>query len=66
MLRLEARTVHLQEFEIQLLNKLSAANGKTVEELLRDYIRTGLTKERHEGVSSYLKHAESLRLLAEG
>ncbi|BAU16010.1 hypothetical protein LEP3755_65770 (plasmid) [Leptolyngbya sp. NIES-3755] len=65
MLKLESRTIHLQEFEIQLLNKLSAANGKTVEELLRDYVRAGLTKERHEGVSTYekLKQEAALALL---
>ena len=65
MLKLQTRTIQLQEFEIRLLDKLSDTTGKSVEDLLRSYVRAGLIKERHDGIGNYdkLKQEAALALL---
>lgn len=67
-LKIEPRTIRLYEFELQLIEKLKTATGKTEEELLLGYVRAGLMKERHENLTyEKLKQEAALALLeAEG
>jgi hypothetical protein len=63
-LKIEPRTIRLYEFELQLLDKLQSATGKTEEEILLGYIRLGLMKERHDELTyDKLKKEAALALL---
>jgi hypothetical protein len=49
----KAHTVRLLNFEEELLTQLSEQTGQTEEEMLLTYIRTGLKREKLEGLKSY-------------
>ncbi|NJR51492.1 MAG: hypothetical protein HC780_19845 [Leptolyngbyaceae cyanobacterium CSU_1_3] len=49
----KAHTVRLLNFEEELLTQLSEQKGQTEEQMLLAYIRTGLKREKLEGLESY-------------